>query len=70
MQLTRKDPLTGMSNTLELDITDLQLTQWQQGLGRIQDIFPNLSADEREFIMTGLTADSWDTLFAKAADEG
>jgi hypothetical protein len=65
MQLTRKDPLTGISNTLELDITDLQLTQWQQGLGKIQDIFPNLSADEREFIMTGLTAESWDALFAE-----
>jgi hypothetical protein len=65
MQLTRKDPMTGISNTLELDITDLQLTQWQQGLGKIQDIFPNLSADEREFIMTGLTAESWDALFAE-----
>jgi hypothetical protein len=70
MQLTRKDPMTGISNTIELDITDFQLTQWEQGLGLIQDIFPNLNDDEREFIMTGLTADSWDALFAKAADEG
>lgn len=29
----------------------------------IQDAFPQLSADEREFIKTGLTPDDWDLLF-------
>jgi len=34
-------------------------------LGRvaIQDCFPGLSADEREYIKTGITADEWENLF-------
>lgn len=29
----------------------------------IQDAFPYLTEDEREFILTGITADEWDELF-------
>jgi len=29
----------------------------------IQDAFPNLSADEREFIKTGITPDEWESIF-------
>ncbi|WP_396189902.1 hypothetical protein [Flavobacterium sp.] len=29
----------------------------------MQDAFPHLSADDREFIMTGITAEEWNELF-------
>jgi hypothetical protein len=29
----------------------------------VQNAMPNLSADEREFIMTGITPTEWDEMF-------
>ena len=34
------------------------------GNGLIQNIFPDLTPDEREFIKTGVTPDEWDNMFA------
>ena len=58
MTITRTDPFTGRTNFLSLDITEEQLRSWHNG-ELIQDAMPNLTADEREFIMTGITSDSW-----------
>ena len=42
------------------------LDEYYKGSDRlVQDIFPNLDADEREFIMTGYTAEDWDNIFPK-----
>lgn len=31
----------------------------------LQDAMPNLSADQREFLLTGYTAADWDEVFGK-----
>lgn len=61
MQITKKSFLTGIVRTKELDITIEQLKKWQNGM-LVQDAFPNLSLEDREFIMTGATSDDWDEL--------
>jgi len=38
------------------------MTRWQEG-ERIQHAFPTLSADQREFLMTGSTPEEWDAIF-------
>ena len=53
---------TGVERTLDLPITEEQLSAWKDGT-LIQDAMPKLSADEREFIMTGVTAEEWDNEF-------
>ena len=35
----------------------------------IQDFFPELTADEREFILTGVTAEEWDKVFGDDEEE-
>ena len=48
-----------------LDITQEQVEEWNapaQKRRLIQDIFPNLNEDEREFIMTGYTPADWKNL--------
>jgi hypothetical protein len=40
-----------------------QLSKYNNG-ALIQNAFPRLNADEREFIKTGITAQEWDSLFA------
>ncbi len=43
-----------------LDITQEQINEWNSPNRRlIQQVFPNLSTDEREFLMTGYTPSDW-----------
>lgn len=37
---------------------------YQSGLGLVQDIFHDLSADDREFIMSGISPEAWDETFS------
>jgi len=61
MQIQRTSTITGITRILDLDITDDQVSEYMNG-ALIQKAFPNLTADEREFILTGITAEEWDTL--------
>jgi len=63
MKITRKSAYTGEVRTQEIDVTPEQLLALEAGLGLIQDIMPNLTSDEREFIMTGIIPAEWDELF-------
>ena len=65
MQVSRKSPLTGQTNTLELDVTQEQLDElFAPDRRLVQDIFPSLTPAEREFIKTGYTQADWDQMFA------
>ena len=60
-EVIRVSPLTGITNTMYMDISDDQIEEWND-INRtrlIQDIFPNLTEEEREFIMTGYTVADW-----------
>ena len=59
MKVTRTSLFTGITRTLDLNISETKLGDWEEGLILIQDAFPTLTADEREFIMTGITAEEW-----------
>lgn len=70
MTITRKSSLTGITRTKEINVTEEQILSWQQG-ALIQNAMPQLSADDREFIKTGITGEEWDQLFGGAEeDEG
>jgi hypothetical protein len=62
MLITRTNPFNGEVNTLNIEVTDAQIEAYAAGAS-IQDAFPNLNADDREFIKTGITAESWDAMF-------
>ncbi len=59
MEITRTSRLTGITHTREIDVEHEQLFQWEEGM-LIQEAMPHLSADDREFIMTGITPEEWD----------
>ena len=61
MLITKTSPLTGMLNTMDIDVTELQIAQWERGM-LIQEAMPLLTRDEREFIMTGFTAADWEAM--------
>lgn len=58
----RYSPVSKRVNSLELDVTEGQLRAWQNG-AKIQDVMPHLSADEREFLISGIFPGEWDILF-------
>ena len=66
MLVTRKSPFSGSPHTREIPCEEYQMRQYLTGQGYIQDIFPNLSADDREFIKTGITPEEWDAVFNTA----
>ena len=58
MIITRKSIISGTLYTRDLDVTQAQLVAWEEG-ALLQDAFPHLSADDREFIKTGISALEW-----------
>ena len=66
MIVTRKSMLSGIERSIDLPITEEQIRRWNAREGYIQEIFSNLSADEREFIMTGISAEEWNDTFKEA----
>lgn len=66
MKVTKQSQLTGAVHTLDLDVTQEQLDRFEvrRETGEyVQTIFPNLSASEREFILSGITPTEWDKTF-------
>ena len=63
MIITMRSPITGMINAMDVDVTEVQIMQWRNGM-LIQDDMLDLSVDEREFIMTGTTPADWEKLYA------
>lgn len=66
MQVIKTSPLTGVTHTMDLDVTKEQLDRFEirKETGEyVQNIFNNLSASEREFILSGITPTEWDKTF-------
>lgn len=56
MLVERKNLLTGKANVMDLDITMDQLQNWLHGQP-VQDAMPNLNETEREFLISGMSAE-------------
>lgn len=54
--------ISGKQVGMDLDITPEQYEKWKSGEGLVQDIFPNLSAPQREFLISGITPEDWDSV--------
>lgn len=64
MKITRTSPITGVTNTLEIDCTPEQLADWEAGM-KIQDAMSDVPAPLREFLMTGTTPAEWTAMFGR-----
>jgi len=68
MKITNISPFSGKVNTREINVTQDQLDKWKAGM-LIQDAMPNISPDDREFIMTGITPEEWKENFGDKEEE-
>ena len=62
MKITMTSMISGKTTTRDIDVEPEQVAAWQNGV-LIQDAMPELSAPDREFIMSGITQEEWDGLF-------
>jgi len=66
MIIERQSIVSGKVYQMELDITQQQLDDFANDkLGLIQEAFPHLSVDEREFIISGIHPIEWRELFGE-----
>lgn len=56
----RYDPYTQEVNYMTLPITERQLELYEAGQILAKEAFPNLTPAQREFIISGMTQESWD----------
>ena len=73
MLIARENIITKTTSTMDLDVTEEQITDWvtsrhSKGGRLIQDIMPNLTPEEREFLISGIKPDEWDELFGETED--
>ena len=65
MLVERKSLISGKKHTREIDAPPTKILNYLSGRDTryVQDIFPELSSDDREFMMTGITPKEWDEAF-------
>lgn len=68
MNVTRKSLYSGIERTLDLPVTERQLIAWENGQ-YAQTAFPDCTPAEREFIMTGVTSEEWETMFSATEED-
>lgn len=68
MLVSRRSPVTGKINEMDLPIQPIQLHLWQEGM-LIQNAMPNLTAEQREFLISGCTQEDWDKLYPKEENQ-
>lgn len=60
--------MSGIVRQLELPITHDQVARWQSG-ELIQVVMPELTPDQREFLITGVTVDEWEQMLGPETPE-
>jgi hypothetical protein len=69
MKITMQSKLSGKTNTMDLDITNEQLVRYNMGIELVQTIFPNMSVDHREFLISGIIPEEWKDVFSNEQKE-
>jgi hypothetical protein len=70
IQVTRQSVLTRKMNTMELPILQEHLDIYDKiGGFNVQDIFPQLDAEQREFLINGVTPQEWTKYIGDYNDE-
>lgn len=68
MNITKISSLTGIEHTLNINVTEDELLRVENRYNSkelIQNIVPNLTMDEREFLMSGITNEEWIRVFGE-----
>jgi hypothetical protein len=59
MLIKRTSRITGLTHIREIPVTQEQLDLWRKDGVVIQNAMPNISPEDREFIISGITPEEW-----------
>jgi len=62
MLVYRTNIVSGKVNVMSLPVTQKQLDIYENTNTLVQDVFPDLSVDEREFLISGFMPGEFETL--------
>jgi hypothetical protein len=64
-----QSPVTGDMNEMTMPTTEARILDWMRNGTMIQDALPELSPDQREFLLTGFTPEDWDKTFPPGCED-
>lgn len=62
MKITRTSWISGRTHVMDIPVSQEQVDLWVEG-ALIQDVMPDLSPDQREFMISGSTPEEWEEYF-------
>jgi len=62
MIVTRQSAWSGAFNKMDLGVTPAQISRWRSG-ELVQNVFPHLTPEEREFLITGMVPGEQDEMY-------
>ena len=65
----KKSMLSGKVNSMVLPTTQGKIEYWLQSGELIQNVMPDLDAEQREFIKTGISPEEWDNMCGDKDEE-
>lgn len=65
MLIYKKSTISGKINGMMIPVSKNQIKRWENG-ELIQDVMPDLTKEEREFMISGITQEEWYGLFGAA----
>jgi hypothetical protein len=63
MLITRKSAISGINRTIDIPVNPEDYTIFMEGYASIDETMPYLSAEHRDFILSGITSDEWKSAF-------
>lgn len=69
-KITARSILSGIEHTREIDVDPEKVDKFRKRLipGLLQDVFPELSPEDREFIFSGITPEEWNEQIAEDSE--
>jgi hypothetical protein len=67
MIVKKRDPFTGQENSLDLPVNEMQMAVYRAG-ATSQQAFPNLTPEQREFIISGILPGNFERNLAVKVD--
>lgn len=69
MLIKRKSVISGVERNRDIPVNPDDLIAWERGLGSVHDVMPYLNDIDREFILSGITPEEWDSAFSEQIED-
>jgi len=67
-EVTAKSSITGIMHTRRIPCSAGEIRYWQSSRRTVQSVLPELSPDDREFLISGITPEEWEQTFGQEED--